>query len=66
MKNDWIIDILREIRSFSEKNGFLELAEHLDDVIFVAAREIAASREPDFAGTIAVREGTLPDPVIGS
>jgi hypothetical protein len=46
MKNDWIIDILREIRSLSEENGFLELAEQLDDVIFVAAREIAASREP--------------------
>lgn len=47
MKNDWIIDVLREIRSFSEKSGFLELAEHLDDVILVAAREIAASRQSD-------------------
>ena len=47
MKNDWIIDILRDIRSFAKRKGFLVLAEHLDDAIFIAAREIAAAREAD-------------------
>jgi hypothetical protein len=41
-KADWVIDILRDIRQFSEKNGMPELAEHLDDAIFVAACEIGA------------------------
>jgi hypothetical protein len=36
----WVIDILKDIRQFSEKNGMVELAEQLDDAIFVAAREI--------------------------
>lgn len=40
MKADWVIDILRDIRQFSEKNGMLDLAEQLDDAIFVAACEI--------------------------
>jgi hypothetical protein len=42
MKADWVIDILKDIRQFSEKNGMAELAEQLDDAIFVAACEIGA------------------------
>jgi hypothetical protein len=42
MKAYWVIDILKDIRQFSEKNGMLELAEQLDDAIFVAAAEISA------------------------
>lgn len=42
MKADWVIDILKDIRQFSEKNGMMELAEQLDDAIFVAAHEIGA------------------------
>ena len=40
MKTNWVIDILKDIRQFSEKNGMVELAETLDDAIFVAASEI--------------------------
>ena len=40
MKANWVIDILKDIRQFSEKNGMVELAEQLDDAIFVAASEI--------------------------
>ena len=36
------VDILKDIRQFSEKNGMVELAEQLDDAIFVAASEIGA------------------------
>ena len=42
MKAYWVIDILKDIRQFSEKNGMMELAEQLDDAIFVAATEIGA------------------------
>jgi hypothetical protein len=42
MKADWVIDILRDIRQFSEQNGMLVLAEQLDDAIFIAATEIGA------------------------
>lgn len=42
MKAYWVIDILKDIRQFSEKNGMVELAEQLDDAIFVAASEITA------------------------
>jgi hypothetical protein len=45
MKADWVIDILKDIRQFSEKNGMLELAEQLDDAIIVAACEIGAKSE---------------------
>ncbi len=41
MKAYWVIDILKDIRQFSEANGMVELAEQLDDAIFTAAREIS-------------------------
>lgn len=53
MKADWVIDILKDIRQFSEKNGMLELAEHLDDAIFVAASEIGARLDGAGPGRLA-------------
>lgn len=47
MKAYWVIDILKDIRQFSEKNGMVELAEQLDDAIFVAAREIGMKLASD-------------------
>jgi len=55
MKADWVIDILKDIRQFSEKNGMPELAEQLDDAIFVAACEIGAKLEG--AGTVTFGTG---------
>ena len=52
VKAGWVIDILKDIRQFSEKNGMVELAEQLDDAIFVAAHEIGA--QLDSSGTIDV------------
>jgi hypothetical protein len=54
MKAYWVIDILKDIRQFSEKNGMLDLAEQLDDAIFVAASEIGMK----LAGTGTVDLGT--------
>jgi hypothetical protein len=55
MKAYWVIDILKDIRQFSEKNGMAELAEQLDDAIFVAASEIGAKLCG--AGTVDVAKG---------
>jgi hypothetical protein len=42
--SDWILLILKEIRQFSEKDGMIDLAEQIDDTIFIAATEIATRR----------------------
>lgn len=55
MKAYWVIDILKDIRQFSEKNGMVELAEQLDDAIFIAAAEIGAKLAA--TGTIDVANG---------
>ena len=44
MNNEWMIDVLADLRKFAVKQAMLELAEHLDDAILVAAVEI---REQD-------------------
>lgn len=40
MTNEWMIDVLADLRKFAEKQAMLELAEHLDDAILVATIEI--------------------------
>ncbi|MEP3346550.1 MAG: hypothetical protein ABJN34_15975 [Litoreibacter sp.] len=42
MKNDWIIDVLMDLKKFSAKNDLRYLAEHLDDTIMVASTELAS------------------------
>lgn len=43
MKNDWIIDVLTDLRAFADKNGLSELARQLDEAALVAAAEIAST-----------------------
>ncbi len=40
MNNEWIIDVLLDLRNFAEKQVMMDLAEHLDDAILIAAAEI--------------------------
>jgi len=40
MKNDWIIDVMTDIRELAQNQSMFGLAERLDDAIFVAACEI--------------------------
>jgi len=40
MTNEWMIDVLADLRNFAAKQAMLELAEHLDDAILVATIEI--------------------------
>jgi len=59
MKAEWVIDILKDLRQFSEKNGMMELAEQLDDAIFVAACEIGAGL--DSRGSVGCDAGKARD-----
>ena len=43
MKNDWIIDVLVDLKKFSARNRLNHLAEHLDDTIMVATTELAST-----------------------
>ena len=40
MNNEWMIDVLADLRKFAQKQAMLELAEHLDDAIMLATVEI--------------------------
>lgn len=40
MCNDWMIDVLKDMRQVALKNAMLNLAEQLDDAIVVAALEL--------------------------
>lgn len=43
MSNEWIIDVMADVREFAQKHAMHALAERLDDAIFVAACEIDRS-----------------------
>jgi len=41
MRNDWILDVLADLRTFARDNGLPALAERVDDAQQVAVEEIA-------------------------
>jgi cytochrome c553 len=46
MSDEWIIDVLTDLKAYAEKNGLHVTADQLDDARFVAVAEIAsASRQ---------------------
>ena len=45
MQNDWILDVLADLKSFAIANGMCALAEQLDDATLIAAAEIASEAE---------------------
>ncbi|WP_158217951.1 hypothetical protein [Marinibacterium profundimaris] len=45
MQNDWILDVLADLKSFATANGMTNLAEQLDDATLIAAAEIASQAE---------------------
>ncbi|MEJ6709108.1 MAG: hypothetical protein QNK92_09980 [Amylibacter sp.] len=51
MSQDWMIDVLQDLRNFVEKNELTELAEQLDDTIHIAVAELTIQ-----ASSIAVAE----------
>lgn len=45
MGNDWIIDVLADLRTFAQKNGLPLLAVQLDETAVIARAEIAEMAE---------------------
>ena len=41
MQNEWILDVLADLKTFAQQNGLGVLAEQLDDTQLVAASELA-------------------------
>ncbi|PRY92673.1 hypothetical protein BCF33_1526 [Hasllibacter halocynthiae] len=63
MANEWIIDVLSDLRTFATSNGLDRLAEQLDDTTLIAAAELVAN---DPGGSWSCRipaadDGTEPD-----
>lgn len=64
-KNDWILDVLADLKAFAYSNGLSALSEQLDDTMLIAAGELASHKEeacaklngkaksagPDFGGS---------------
>jgi hypothetical protein len=47
MRHDWIFDVLRDLRSYAEKNGLPALALKADEAMRVARAEVAACATPE-------------------
>ena len=45
MQNDWILDVLADLKSFATANEMVALAEQLDDASLVASAEMASLDE---------------------
>jgi len=45
MANEWIIDVLADLRQYALRHHYLALAEQLDDAIVVAAGELMVEAE---------------------
>lgn len=46
MPNDWMIDVLADIRKSAQERAMYELAEHLDDAIMIASEELSVGSDP--------------------
>lgn len=42
MANDWIMDVLADLKTYAETNGLSALADQLEDATLIAATEIAS------------------------
>ena len=47
MTNDWIIDVLTDLRKFSATNSMGRLADRLDDTIALATSELTAHQRTE-------------------
>lgn len=45
MQNEWILDVLSDLKTFARQNGMSGLAEQLDDTRLVALAELASIGE---------------------
>ncbi|MFC3118149.1 hypothetical protein [Jhaorihella thermophila] len=52
MRNDWILDVLADLKNFASANGLPALAEQLGDTTLVAAAEIASRHLEETGGRV--------------
>lgn len=57
MTEDWIIEILNDLRTFAQMNGLDDLATQLEQTLVVASQELSA--RPD-AGAVMMAIQKLP------
>lgn len=43
MANDWILDVLADLKTYAKKNGLPALADQLDETMLIAATEVSSS-----------------------
>ena len=43
MKNDWILDVLTDLKEFARNNSLGALAEQLDDALLIGATELMSA-----------------------
>lgn len=43
MSQEWMLELLTDLRNSATKNGMYELSETLDDALLIAARELSAT-----------------------
>ncbi len=43
MANDWILDVLTDLKTYAKKNGLSALADQLDETTLIAATEISSA-----------------------
>lgn len=45
MSQEWMIDVLTDLRKFAQQNGLMGLAEQLDETIHVAATDLMSTKQ---------------------
>ncbi|GAA4217964.1 hypothetical protein J4E08_14865 [Sagittula sp. NFXS13] len=55
MGNDWILDVLTDLKTFARANGMPALAAQLDDASFVAQAELTSVAKENGIGVFAKR-----------
>lgn len=62
MSQDWMINVLLDLREFSARNGYDRLTEQLDDTIHVAVAETTsqAAAQPARSDNHAPTDGSVP------
>ena len=60
MRNDWIFDVLKDLRSFAQRNGLPALAAQVDTAMRVAHAEIGAGEMMPKPGDAEAQEGIPP------
>lgn len=61
MTQNWMLDVLADLRAFAEAEGHRALANHLDEALLLAAATLAQGDEPGVIETGASGEGGMPE-----